>query len=106
MYRASPAFAAVIRGQTPSDLQYNDQYDYDESSPQLGTPGAPPPLVEPGLSPGGVYQPPPAAPFSQGPMNYDPFLGAPPPTIVNPGVYPGVNGPQPYKFGWVHRVDA
>lgn len=126
IYRPGDVFVRAIRGQNPTFYE-----DAVPGSPELNAPqnfgspgefGAPGELTAPGLydqpgtvvtPPGQPLMPPPAGgswnPFQPYPSSQDPFLqspngyyGAPP----QGGFLPGVNGPQPYRFGWQTRFDV
>ncbi len=88
IYSLSPHLAAAIRAQTPT-------YEELPESTQPPTPAYTAPAW-PGL-------------FGRTPT-YDPFLGQPstaaPSTGAPRGYSFGVNGPQPYRFGWTSRYDA
>ncbi len=92
LYEFSPKLAASIRGQSPSG-------PYPPlSGPVLGDPV---PYAANGYDP---FQP-------QPPMTQDPFYNYGDPALMNPAPMPapmfsGVNGPQPYRFGLIPRVDV
>jgi hypothetical protein len=103
LYDFSPRFAAVIRGQTPDPA----------FSPMIATPiaqGTPVAPMGPTLG-----EPMPVTPDMGSPYQMDdPFLyGGPDPVLQGPyqnfgapaPVYAGVNGPQPFRMGWIPRLD-
>ncbi|MDX1970496.1 MAG: hypothetical protein SFV23_25225 [Planctomycetaceae bacterium] len=93
VYRFSPQLAAAIRGQSPDPV-------YD---PFAGTG----PVLEAPV-PAGAYDPYSAfgVPPAQDPFMYggDPALSLP--GAVGPGtIYTGVVGPQPYRFGYIPKME-
>lgn len=112
-YQPSAALAAAFRGETPSaspiirgqSLSYDEEPtaaagQYDGSAQTYASP-------PPGYSNGGPYLPPQSPQWMT-----DPFLGqgvvpgAPFPGPTPGGYLYGVNGPQPYRFGWTIRGDV
>ena len=99
IYRPSPTFAAVLRGQSPG---------YDEDPAVRGTVDGS--TIDPGYVAPPTYVPNSAGwnPFQPAPLTQDPFLGQP--GVSDQSVSPysggfafGTNGPQPYRFGWTAR---
>lgn len=98
VYEFSPQLAAVIRGQTPDPA-----FAQPTPAPSMGpTLGAPVPATP------DLYNP-----YQGAPME-DPFLYGPDPVLQGgccpnpmgaPPLYAGVNGPQPYRMGWIPRLD-
>lgn len=103
MYDFSPQLAAVIRGQTP-DPAFSPSLPPPMSQPTPGMPSGPVvsdpvPMGDPYLSPQiddpFLYNGP--DPVFQG--QYPGGYGAPAP------MFAGVNGPQPFRMGWIPRLD-
>lgn len=97
IYEPLAEFEIAVRGQDPGygTPTYSDP---NYGSPTYSQPGNPAgTYVNPG-NPGTIYAP-------QGNPFFDPFL-APFGAQSQGGFATGLNGPQPYRFGWTSRMDA
>lgn len=102
IYTPAEDFDAVFRAQGPPQT-YEETAPFGTTTPPNGTytvPEGQP--FDPNMAGGNLYGAPPAT--------YDPFLtpganGAPYGGQPMPGYSGGVNGPQPYRFGWSSRYE-
>ncbi|MDZ4688747.1 MAG: hypothetical protein SH850_27045 [Planctomycetaceae bacterium] len=103
VYEFSPQLAAVIRAQSPDPA-------FTPSAPMMTAPAAQP---GPTLGTPMPVSPDMGNPYLSPQMD-DPFLYGPDPVLQGPygggqgmpaPIYAGVNGPQPYRMGWIPRLD-
>jgi hypothetical protein len=99
LYEPSPQLAAVIRGQSPDPLFMPMAQTSPMPGPTLGTPvPATNEYYDPNLMGGPMSDP-----FLYG--GPDPVLQGGYPGMMTQPLYSGVNGPQPYRMGWIPRID-
>jgi len=97
IYRPAEDFDDVIRAQSPTPT-YEESIPYGTTAPPGGTytvPEGQP--FDPNAGAGNLYGAPPSGydPFLNPGMTMDPYG-----TQSMPGYTTGINGPQPYRFGW------
>jgi hypothetical protein len=107
LYDFSPRLAASIRGQSPDPFLAPSVPG--ETLPATPTLQAPVPMTTPETY--NPFQPNVVQPYQQDPFltPTDPFMVGSDPMQYSPGMmgpmYAGVNGPQPYRFGVMPRLD-
>jgi hypothetical protein len=104
IYTPSEDFDAIIRGQSPPPT-YEESVPFGTTPPNGGTYAAPNGQpFDPNAGAGNLYGSPPAAydPFLTPGAGVDPYMGQ---QMSVPGYSGGLNGPQPYRFGWSSRYE-
>jgi len=101
IYTPIEDFEAVVRAQSPPPT-YEESVPFGSNVPPNGSYTVPQgQAFDPNMGGGNLYGAPPTA--------YDPFLtpgaGGDPYGQPMPGYSTGVNGPQPYRFGWTSKFE-